>query len=451
MAHQSTHLRIINNTNWDISGTYKHISGHTAGAVPGTIRAGEVSGVLTASQTTLTHGAEGRWYLTVGSDNDDEADRHLQFSHCCSVAKDGNYFRVENVSPFVQLQFRFGNGEPTGAPDWGSNRFPFGGSPLGVQLTIQEQPPVTELSVLTFNTHLFKDSNAEAGAKLIGNDVVYADAQRRDEMIARIRQLNPDLVCLQEVWAESWQRHVANQLHDMYTFIRILPEQGQMSFWEELGDPVHSTSGLMVASRYPLREQHFEMYHGAVKPEDQWSQKGAFRFKLRLPVSEHRAIDFAVGTTHAFTRVQPNALDNIKTLAANTFGHFPGCDALLIGDFNIHVHRNAGEEYEQLRTILSTWGAEDVINRLEPNEYTDWPGGTMLTWRLKGKQPPIEPPPDTKDQDRIDYVVFRPAVDSPHFEPREVRVFHDWTIADATEVSDHPPVLARFDLSDSQR
>lgn len=462
MAKQSTHLLIRNRTSWDISGTYKHISGHTKGALPGTIPAGHDSALLTASQTTALHGAEGRWDLDLGAGIEAAADRRLVFKHCCSVAKGGNYFRVEQLSPFVSIEARYGNGRPTGDPEWGSESFPHGGSPLGVQLTVSERTPVTAFTVLTYNTHLFEGSNAAIVEPFIKDRLVYKDHERMDEMVDRILALDPDVVCLQEVWAEEWQRRLRSVLNQRYPYVHILPEQVEQApdLWGsalaanvsgafDVVDELKNTSGLFVASKFPILQPHFTRYVDATKTEDKWAAKGAFRFNVRLRVTPGGAIDVALATTHAFTRVDPDALANVALMAKETFGHYPRCDAILAGDFNIHAI--SATEYDRLTAILSQWGARDALQGFDIEEvWTDWPNGTLLTDHLKHRKP--DPNPDESTRDRIDYVVHRPANpdQGAHFEPElpgGVSVFHDWKIEDGTEVSDHAPVCLRFTLA----
>jgi endonuclease/exonuclease/phosphatase family metal-dependent hydrolase len=471
MANLTTHVRIVNDTQWPITGTYKHVSGHTAGALPGEIPPHAVSRVLSATQTTLLHGAEGRYVLDIGVDAEDPHDRVLQFSECCSFRKaqvtnagfgtwEGNYFHLEEVSPFIRVDARFGLGQPSGAADWGSTHLPANGHPLGIQLTITEQPPVDSLAFLTYNTHLFEGSNAMVGAGLkdVVEDlkpivretpdpirIIYKDGERMQEVVRRINALTPipDVVCLQEVWAVERQRELRDALLLTYPYVYVVPDAGFKGLFKDLRDAVANTSGLIVASRFYLRDVKFLMYTGAKKKmEDGLAKKGALAFRVRVPVSDRKAVDLRVGTTHAFTP-PAQAQQNVEQLANLTFDggkvEEPADDAVVLGDFNIH--RNKEAEYASLLASMREWGADDIVEAMDPGDYTDWPAGNRLTAILDGTLPTFDP----ARKDRIDYVFFRPAAES-HLRPADVQVFHDWTIADGVDVSDHAPVLARFEV-----
>ena len=112
-------------------------------------------------------------------------------------------------------------------------------------------------SILTYNTHLFEGSNAVFGRALtdvsqqkmppeslldpIGvvetaltklqegverSPIVAYDKERARELIARISELRPDVVCLQEVWAKEMQQFVKAQLREFYDHVLEAPDRG---------------------------------------------------------------------------------------------------------------------------------------------------------------------------------------------------------------------------------
>ena len=152
-------------------------------------------------------------------------------------------------------------------------------------------------------------------------------------------------------------------------------------------------------------------------------------------------------------------------------------------------------------------GAIDVIAELAPDSYTDWPAGNRLNRVLLGQEDAWddavevvgEPPsltkmrldpfglikvpdygnwlkrtqawhervakeaesllpgkldeilsdafdPPTDSRELIDYVFLRRAKQGPHLVPVSVEVFHDWTLENGVDVSDHAPVLVSFEV-----
>lgn len=601
MSENCTYLRIINKTRWTITGGYRRTFGSTPKLdpiPPGTPSPdpNKMPQLLVASpemhkvaKRNVRHGAEGAFALhlegeglktTATTDTTDTTDTDIVFEYACPHGRT-NYWRLKQISPFVQVSARFGGGMPPESEqaDWGSpivvNTHEF-----GIQLTITERP-VERLSVLTYNTHLFEGSPADlvleklqglqgwlkshpgSEAKLRGlvstlpsnfgipydpnkplwelplPHVTYKDAERQAELISRLNSLaaRPDIVCLQEVWDERQQRMLGEALQTMYPYIYIAPNRGytgplgkligenvpSISGWEEFGiealaasarmipsewrstaqdlalkfdellddpfmgnlirgrnlDSVTNSSGLMVASRFPiLGEPTFTVYEGATKFDDQMAKKAAFTLRVQVPLRVGGAtapatFDAMLGATHAFTPT-PEALQNVALLAKQTFDQPAGTrpDALLLGDLNLGVrcYRNdegtkvcvpdgqVGKEYTALMEAMSKWGAQEVVEGDHPGNYalyyTDWNGGIKLTELMEKGQLPPDWNPDPNKRDRLDYVFFRPG-DASHLKPlgaSGVRVFHDWTVKVKNEkqeeveveVSDHAPVLVEF-------
>ncbi len=73
----------------------------------------------------------------------------------------------------------------------------------------------TEITVLTYNTHLFEDSPLECIARCAESwvpqynikwaDYVFEDGPRREGIAARVRSSGADIVALQEVWAIGYR------------------------------------------------------------------------------------------------------------------------------------------------------------------------------------------------------------------------------------------------------
>lgn len=422
----------------------------------------------------------------------------------------------------------------------------------GIDAAASAAPGTPRFTVLTFNTHLFEGSNAVTGAILsdfFAHDrtaLVHLDHQRLEELMRRVRALPvaPDVICLQEVWAPAMQAAAEKELRAFFgvdpkdpTRVFRPPYAGQQlpgapddlvgdllktflaneimhaDDWDaavrRLLRAYTNSSGLLVASRWPIVRPHFERYAGASKQEDQLCEKGALVFEVDVPAGEG-SVPVRMGVTHAYTR-PAEALVNVERLADLTLQDWAG-DALVLGDFNIHAYRLDAEgvrsEYEGLRAAMcDERGAVDVIAALAPGAYTDWPAGNRLnrvlvaqeqawdeavkvvgepprltkmrldpfgwikvpdyvnwlkrtedwTGRVAREAAPLVPgkldeilgdgfAPPTEGRELIDYVFLRRGEQGPHLVPVSVEVFHDWTLANKVDVSDHAPVLVTFEV-----
>jgi endonuclease/exonuclease/phosphatase family metal-dependent hydrolase len=377
--------------------------------------------------------------------------------------------------------------------------------------------------------------------------IVYRDRSRLDELIRRVGDLPvaPDVICLQEVWAPAMQAAAEKELRALFGVdpkdptrvfhppyvgrqLPAAPADRAVEFLKTvLGNLIPhaggwagakrrvlrrytNSSGLMVVSRFPLVNPHFERYAGASKQEDQLCEKGALVFEVAVPAGE-RSLPVRMGVSHAYTR-PAEALVNVERLADLALNGWSG-DALVLGDLNIHAYRLDEEgvrsEYEGLRAAMcDTYGAIDVIAELAPDSYTNWPAGNRLNrvlvahedawddavavvggpprrtkmrmdpfglikvpdylnwlkrtqaWRervakeaeslLPGKLGEILSDafdPPTDSRELIDYVFLRRAEQRPHLVPVSVEVLHDWTLDNGVNVSDHAPVLVTFEVA----
>ena len=294
-------------------------------------------------------------------------------------------------------------------------------------------PIVKQLSLLTYNTHLFEDSVVEFVGKVLRKKTVFKDVDRRTELLNRIKGLQPqpDIVCLQEVWAVKWQKLIKEELGKIYRYVYIVPDKG-----------VTATSGLIVASQYSIDNPRFKMYTGLHDLPDKGAQKGVLAFSITLPTPTE-STTLNIGTTHCPTDIE-DAQRAVKTLAKLTFGSGEN-DGIVAGDFNLHIEKTT--EYERLNQTMAKHHAYDIVYPFLPkieDSYTDWRWGNKLSIALAGGKKPGK---DKKD--RIDYVYFAPGSKS-HLKPMDAKVFHDWMVDHGdvhVDVSDHYPVLVTFSVN----
>ncbi|WP_373537369.1 endonuclease/exonuclease/phosphatase family protein [Microcoleus sp.] len=331
--------------------------------------------------------------------------------------------------------------------------------------------PVKELSLLTYNTHLFEGSNATIAAFFKEKKIVVYDKERRAELVKRLRALRPDIVCLQEVWAVDTQKQLANELSDIYKFVYVVPDEdfNDGADWEMGGiglalglglsfifppagiaatlaaaggmgiagivagdsirDEITNTSGLMVASQYPLLNPRVHMYRG-LSGEDSWAKKAVLAFDIMFPVSETKLAKVTIGATHC-PGSPAEASRTLKEAADLTFADRIH-DCLLVGDFNVG--------YGTVKTVMDNY--VDVVNLLSDNtedNYTSFSKENSLTQELQ--------PGDLGGKNRLDHICFARSSGDQELWPMKTEVFHDWKVVingNQIDVSDHYPVFSKF-------
>lgn len=213
-----------------------------------------------------------------------------------------------------------------------------------------------KISVLSYNTHLCGVSGMEffgTGGKIFGKGrgaaqpMAYLDRQRADLICNRIKDLNPDIVALQEVWDLSLLKSIHDGLKDLYshcfapkgvnttkllkqipTILRRLIGTNRL---RKIVKPFSVGCGLMLLSKFPLEECTFSSFPtGTLAGDDQWALKGVIACTVATPEGGVR-----VGITHAGTNCGGPELPHIqllidKTMCAN------GRPSIMMGDLNVH-------------------------------------------------------------------------------------------------------------------
>lgn len=327
---------------------------------------------------------------------------------------------------------------------------------------------VGSFSLLTYNTHLFKGSNAEIGGFFKGKKILAYDEERAIEIARKIKNLNPDIVCLQEVWALDMQKNIKTLLQDSYPYFYIIPDKiNYESFYQEviesnpigkiaigITDGIRGTSGLMLVSKYKIIEQGYKTFE-YVTGDDLYAKKGVGVIVVEIPLSNNRKHEIRIGTTHCPTIKEGDKSEVLlatKTAAEETFGKANRThDQILAGDFNLVRHPI--EEYSPLNTIITKHNAIDIADYFYPayechqathnsidETYTVWSYGNKLTEELDG--PPSD---DNTYRKIIDYVFFSPG-NKGKLRPDSVIVFHDWKLENGIDLSDHYPIYAKFKI-----
>lgn len=448
MSGFDIHLKIINQTDYSFSGSYSAKYGK--GLSFPKVLPQSTSDVITAKHKEVdlivthqtTEGAEGTFTLMCEGNFDNPEDGLIKF-HVDDPQIGKNKFTLIKSSPFVELNCRFGIGKPDDRVTWGSPSLPESGHPLGIQMTITKQPVVTQLSLLTYNTHLFEGSLGETAGKAFNKLNVVAGPTRFDELVSRISQLHPDVVCLQEVWGQAMQRELVEKLHLLYPYVYIVPDEGfdllpldWLTHLDDWLDKITGTSGLMVASQYRILQPKFQMYTNFGKlDQDTLAKKGVLVFAITFPVSATQTATLNIGVTHCPGGFQ-QGLKALQTAADLALGK--DSDSLLVGDFNIHFTKPA--ELEALNKIMAAHGARDLIDdqiELLDEYYTEWAWGNAVSIALNIH-------PNINSKERLDYIYYSPGSKPIHLMKESVTVFHDWKAHGIFDVSDHYPVFVKL-------
>lgn len=418
-------------------------------------------------------------------------------SYCCSYKKGGNFCMLTQASPLLDVTLRFANDVPPGNAnkEWGSATPPPDGHPLGILIHVEQRTIKQSLKVLTYNTHLFKGSPAAIARP----SVVQKDDERSAEILKKVIASGADIVCLQEVWSLDFQHNMTREFLKEYPYFYIAPDntisvpwwetflnwvlpvlaagvtggmslyylaaniyattQGYDSLSTMLRNTLSNTSGLLLASRYPMKDCQFTMYEN-LSGDDKLAKKGLISFTVMLAAGKSTPAYVRMGMTHCPTDIN-DALRVLDSVAAPQALQNIQVDRILLGDFNLHLVQNGTEtrtesEYRRLNSMLEKYQATDIVERFVPkleDSYTDWQKGNSLTWLIDSNASGGVTP--TAEKNRIDYIYFAPRTASQNFlEPSSVSIFHDWDLNygfsafgqsfSKLSLSDHYPVLAEF-------
>lgn len=221
-----------------------------------------------------------------------------------------------------------------------------------------------------------------------------------------------DVICLQEVWCDS----LVETLHDP----RIFPyrcrggKRGRLR--GRFGD------GLVILSRYPVRNFWFTHFHEFTSMEEFWVAKGALAARIETSVGQTIVVNTHLGAGSSI-RYMRARLGQIDRLASFVGGLPKVRDLFVTGDFNFAPH---SAEYAWLlhtmRTSDGQWvdlGAVQDRPTFDPHRSYAWKTGER--------------------EARIDYV-FR------HVPSGEIPTSIVDTLTSVEMLSDHHPVIADVEL-----
>ncbi|MCG8588913.1 MAG: endonuclease/exonuclease/phosphatase family protein, partial [Proteobacteria bacterium] len=251
----------------------------------------------------------------------------------------------------------------------------------------------------------------------IGRDL----AARGAAIGAELARLAPDVVALQEVWADGFEAQLR----------RLLPAAGLANLWPERGAP----GGLLVASRLPIGSGRFERFAARGLPQrfwhgDWWGEKGFLDLELETESGPIRFLN-----THLHARYdpihdeyRPHRMAQVVQLAAALRSR--ALPLVAAGDFNV---RDKDAEYAALVGLTNLSDAAATRGRRDATVLRDNP------YRCAGHLP----------DERIDYAFTRAGAEDG-LEVADVRrVLDDAPPAThgVPAFSDHAGVAAELQLA----
>ncbi|MFC2172798.1 RICIN domain-containing protein [Acidobacteriota bacterium] len=326
---------------------------------------------------------------------------------------------------------------------------------LADQPAAKLDPYKNGITVLTYNTHLFKGSSAESGRWLTmaftGKElkrIVFDDDPRAKHIVNRIKESGADIVALQEVWEYDRQRWFRNMLKGVYPYTYLVSEkQGR---WQDLmskdfyKEAIKTSSGQFLVSKYRLSDLSFSPFPRERGSEhDSYATKGIISATVVLPNGQ----TFRLGATHACTNVGGKDMADIKDLVNTTVGNRKS-PAIMMGDLNVPKLSKRSEAYphyaglyDQMKNIFKTKDAIDAYRKIhgdsEKNAYT-------VSWNDNKLHQKFS---DNKAAPRcLDYIFVREGGDGWQLIPQSAEVIRNWTYGspDTMDLSDHYPLKVKF-------
>lgn len=147
---------------------------------------------------------------------------------------------------------------------------------------------------------------------------------RLERVAPAVLALEPDLVCLQEVWVEE----------DGLALIEAFKAGGlEHHAFESSG---LLGSGLLIASRYPIQATRYEAFELTGKLHkvwhgDAWARKGALEVRVKTPLGGLRVVN-----THLHASYKGDEYTALQIAQAAQLGHF-------LGDFGINPPQRGGD------------------------------------------------------------------------------------------------------------
>ena len=308
------------------------------------------------------------------------------------------------------------------------------------------------VKIISYNVHLFGglSSVTLSGMGQVAK-IIHDDEQRLAALDLALSHCGADIVCLQELWSDSYKGRLTRTLSHIYPY----------SYYQPFGDYVHLSvkqigSGLLLLSKHPVVNANFTAF-ARLSGEDKFADKGVMCALVNV-AGPDGLYPLVVVSTHTQAGTGEAAVqarsDNINDIvgALNRFKFsLPVADAsrlpqVITGDLNVVAETRSGDHTGEYRILSRELGAirfTDLAASLYPDRqqhplFTSDPDRNSLI-------PLFDP--DDHTPGRLDYLFTRNiAVEGSSFQ-----VGLDWTYSGtqgAVDISDHYPISASIILTE---
>ena len=279
-------------------------------------------------------------------------------------------------------------------------------------------------SILTINTAL-------QDIQILGHSVYRPIAyirQRLSELVIQIRKLDPDIVCLQELFHHNLQHKFYQLLEDRFPYACGFARKG-LKF--RLGNE------LITLSKFPVKNSVFIRFDDAALEEKIFTSKGFFKMTVEIPGSgDFQLINFHM--TAGGLRLHPEnpVMETIRSSQIQqVIGHsLPAMPAILAGDLNA----GPGASKKNYDEMINA-GFTDTFAVANGNGISWDPDNPLIKWHGEYHLPP----------QRVDHIFINQPAEKI-IKPSSAKIVMDHagirlTNGKKIPVSDHYGVLVTFE------
>lgn len=290
----------------------------------------------------------------------------------------------------------------------------------------------TEIQLLQYNTHLF-------GGTIPGDlpfdpaNLYFEDEERRSAISTKLMRRGLNVVCLEEVWADSYKDAIIADLRRRYPGC----------YYPKKSDEFKLGSGLLLLTEFDIINKNFHGFTSLVG-SDAYSQKGFIACTLgksKIPL-------FHLIMTHTQADYNPKAVSarqkNIEQIMQVAKTMSPNLPIVICGDLNVIGESPKGvptTEYTETLIQFSELNLIDAFRTKHSNSRVSH-GFTYNGYR--NKLIDRFAPADKTAQQRLDYVFTDAAI-------TQIEVLKTFTYGSpeigGCDLSDHYPLKTKLTLS----